>query len=170
MLPAGGSTILQTEEPKDTFLAWGVVNGLDCDDFCRGIYGNTILRNRNATRPDFETSFPFDSGASKDTFIAFDNRNWFSTLVMLTYAEHFTFYDDATITLACRNDGGSRIVLDQFKLKRGEFKFFNLVEKYPSTQATSGTCEILSNQYSVVLNGLRMNPTNAFSAIYGVGK
>lgn len=124
-----------------------------------GIYGEVILRNRNSTRPDFESVFPLEQPASLQ-YMPFDHRDGFTT----------TFYlvsplSASTVTLDFRNLAGQSLRTVSLSMLNGESKILSLHALAPETLGSMGTLVINSGNAFVVPTALRINPSNSFTPI-----
>lgn len=69
------------------------------------------------------------------------------------------------MTVAFRDEAGNRVHLDQFTMLPKTSQFYTLAAKYPQTASVRGVAEFSVSDGYLVLCGLRINPTNAFTAL-----
>lgn len=124
-----------------------------------GLYGEVILKNRNSTRPDFESVFPFEQPASLQ-YIPFDHRDGFTTTLYLVSP-----LSASTVTLDFRNLADRSIRTLTIPMLQSESKILSLHALAPETIGTLGTLVINSGTAFVVPTALRINPTNSFTPI-----
>ena len=127
-----------------------------------GLYGEVTLRNRNPTRPDFESVFPFEYPTSLQ-YLLFDGRKGITTsLYLVNESTHST-----TISIDVVDDGN-------FLLRTVNIPFFGLQSQIltlhvlaPETVGAFGTLVIRSPGVSVPVTatGLRINPSNSFTPL-----
>lgn len=167
-IPARGQVTLET--PYDTSApgrtGWAQVD-VPCTtsgpDTCGRVAGTVTLRNRNATRPDFEAVFQFRH-FSDQIILPIDNTAGHSTVLMIVNESSFR---EDTITVSFRDQNGSRVHLDQFTLGPRATLLVNVAEKWPQTANFKGVADFTSGETSMILTGLRINPTNSFTPIEG---
>lgn len=131
------------------------------DDSCGRIAGQVLLRNRNATRPDFEAVSSLRSGNQR-SLLPFDNVAGHQTVLMLANADTFR---QITVTAAIKDANGNRIHLDQFNMQTRSSMLINMAEKWPQSQGIRGTVELTTQSSSLILTALRINPSNSFASI-----
>ncbi len=127
-----------------------------------GLYGEATLRNRNATRPDFESVFPLKYPASLQ-YMLFDGRAGVTTVLYLvnstTTAQTVSIdvYDVANRllrTIPSTMQKSSSLILSL----HGDLA--------PETIGIQGTLVVRSAAtLPVTITGLRINPSNSFSSM-----
>ncbi|MEI9811913.1 MAG: hypothetical protein WDO18_04235 [Acidobacteriota bacterium] len=124
-----------------------------------GLYGEVILRNRNSTRPDFESIFPFEQPANLQ-YMPFDHRDGFTSVLYLVSP-----LSASTVTLDFRNLADRTIRRLTISMADGESKILSLHVLAPETIGALGTLVINSGSAFVVPTALRINPSNSFSPV-----
>jgi hypothetical protein len=127
-----------------------------------GLYGEATLRNRNATRPDFESVFPLEYPASVQ-YMLFDGRAGITSVLYLvnstTTAQtvNIDVYDvnnKLLRTVPIPMQGLASLILSL----HGDLA--------PETIGIQGTLVIRSaSTLPVTITGLRINPSNSFSSM-----
>ena len=129
-----------------------------------GLYGEVTLRNRNATRPDFESVFPFERPYSLQ-YMLFDGRNGNTTVLYLVNG----------------NTSSSQVLIDVVDVSNRILRTVSLSFAPLSTQILTlhvlsqetigiqGTLVIrgsnLSQTAFITATGLKINPSNSFTPI-----
>jgi hypothetical protein len=126
-----------------------------------GLYGEAILRNRNATRPDFESVFPLEFAASFQ-YMLFDGRAGVTTVLYLVNCA--TVAQTVNIDVFDVNNNLLRTV--PIPMQASTSLILSLHgDLAPETVGIQGTLGIRTNSNSliVVATGLRVNPSNSFA-------
>jgi len=129
------------------------------------LYGEVTLRNRNVTRPDFESVFAFEAPA-RDQFLLWDHRGGVSTVLYLVNANNGP--DVVTLDFW---DARNRLVRSvDVDLPGAGTRIVTLPAVAPETVGLQGTLVIRAANFSgegaaVVATGLRINPSNSFTPV-----
>jgi hypothetical protein len=123
------------------------------------------LRNRNPTRPDFESVFSLEAPA-RDQFLLWDHRGYFGTTLYLANANN----SPTTVTLDFRDTFGGQIISDFVYLPASGTRIVYLDVFAPETIDYNGTLLIhASNSFGevplVTATALRINPSNSFTPL-----
>lgn len=167
-IPARGQVILETpiETSGRTSVGWGAMD-VPCstasNDSCGLVAGVVTLRNRNPVRPDFEATFSFRSSTDR-TVVPIDNAGGHGTVLFLLNDSQFR---TESVTVAFRDQSGTRILLDQFEVPVRNTLLVNVAERWPALSAMRGTADFVGERSSLIVIGLRINPTNSFAAVEG---
>lgn len=165
-IPAGGQVSVETAYAPDSPTRTGTAYAdipctVEPEDACGRIAGIVVLKNRNATRPDFEAVFSLRSG-SKRGLVAFDHVGGGGTVLMVASDTRFSTLQ---ITAAIRDANGARVALDQFTLPPRGTTLINVAERWPQAAGIRGTVELTSVDYGLIVTGLRLNPSNSFAPL-----
>lgn len=165
-VPAGGQLLVETAyDPGAPTITGTAYADFPCtttpEDACGRIAGLVMLRNRNATRPDFEAVFSLKSGTRRG-LVAFDHAGGGGTVLMVASDNRFA---TLTITAAIRDQNGNRVALDQFTLPSRGTMLVNLAEKWPASAGIRGSIELTSDSLGLIVTGLRINPSNSFAPL-----
>jgi hypothetical protein len=129
------------------------------------LYGEVVLRNRNPTRPDFESVFALEAPA-RDQFLLWDHRGYFGTTLYLANANN----SQTTVTLDFRDMAGAQIISDFVTLPALGTRIIYLNVWAPETLGYNGTLLIqATNSFGevplVTATALRINPSNSFTPL-----
>jgi hypothetical protein len=127
-----------------------------------GLYGEVTLRNRNSTRPDFESVFPFESPGYTQHLL-FDGRNGIATTLYLINAST----SSTTILIDVINADGRTVRTISLPFRPGEAQIQTLHVLSQETIGIQGILTIRTPTGSVpiVATGLRINPSNSFTPL-----
>ena len=127
-----------------------------------GLYGEATLRNRNATRPDFESVFPLEYPASVQ-YMLFDGRAGVTTVLYLVNST--TTAQTVNIDIYDVNNRLLRTV--PIPMQNSASLILSLHgDLAPETVGIQGTLLIRSGStLPVTITGLRINPSNSFSSM-----
>ncbi|MEO8660194.1 MAG: hypothetical protein ABI693_17115 [Bryobacteraceae bacterium] len=128
-----------------------------------GIYGEVALRNRNATRPDFESVFPLERPYAIQSML-FDGRNGMTTALYLVNEN--TFLSQVTIDIVDTRNLILRSVNIQLSGLASQILTLHVIA--PETTGIQGTLLIHGQNSDGVLitaTGLRINPSNSFTPL-----
>ena len=127
-----------------------------------GLYGEVTLRNRNATRPDFESVFPLEYPASIQ-YMLFDGRAGVTTVLYLVNST--TTAQTVNIDVYDVNNNLLRTV--PIPMQPMVSLILSLHGNVaPETVGIQGTLVIRSTStLPVTVTGLRINPSNSFSSM-----
>ncbi len=128
-----------------------------------GLYGDVTLRNRNSTRPDFESVFAFERPVPLQ-YMLFDGRSGYSTVLYIVNEN--TSFSNVAIDVV---DPGNRLVRT-VNLSFGPFttQILTLGSLVPETLGIQGTLVIRgqnSNGALITVTALRINPSNSFTPV-----
>lgn len=132
---------------------------------CR-LYGEVILRNRNATRPDFESVFPFEQAAPLQ-YMLYDHRGGFSTVLYLINNNS----TPTSVTLEFRDTAAVLVrTVEVAAMAAGSSQILTLHAMAPETLNTGGILTIRATNSAgtiglVTATALRINPSNSFTPI-----
>jgi hypothetical protein len=131
---------------------------------CRtpGLYGEATLRNRNATRPDFESVFPLEYPSSAQ-YMLFDGRAGVTTVLYLVNST--TTAQTVNIDVYDVNNRLLRTI--PIPMQQLTSLILSLhADLAPETVGIQGTLGIRSGStLPVTITGLRINPSNSFSTM-----
>ena len=147
-----------------TFVGSTTAFGHAVIDCCseHGIYGEVVLRDRNATRPDFESVFPLERPYALQCML-FDGRNGLSTVLYLVNESIST--NQVAIDVVDVNNRILRTVNVAFTGLSSQIMTLGAIA--PETIGIQGTL-IIRGQGStglVTATGLRINPSNSFTPL-----
>ena len=127
-----------------------------------GLYGEVTLRNRNSTRPDFESVFPFETPASLQ-FLLFDGTNGVTTTMYLDNEST----SPTTVAMDVMDVSNDLLTTMNIPLPALGATIFTLHELAPQTIGILGTLIIRSPSSSVLITAtaLRINPSNSFTPL-----
>jgi hypothetical protein len=164
-LQPGG--IVEVNLPSDTGNAFGyvLIDPASCPPTAAcSLYGEVVLRNRNSTRPDFESLFPSELPTDLQ-YMLFDHRNGFSTVLYLINSNS----TPTTVELEFRGTGNQLIQSASVSLQSGEAQIVSPHALAPDTIGQLGTMVIRGTNAAtralVVVTGLRINPSNSFTPL-----
>jgi hypothetical protein len=127
-----------------------------------GVYGEVTLRNRNATRPDFEAVFPLEQPTSLQ-YMLWDHRNGLTTVLYLVN-ENST---KTSISLTFTDTSNRLIRTVNVTLPALGCDIETLNSLVPETSGKQGTLAISGQNSSgtafVTATALRINPSNSFT-------
>lgn len=126
-----------------------------------GLHGEATLRNRNATRPDFESVFPLETPAP-DQYMLFDGRNGVTTVLYIVNPTG----NDLNPTLDVLDVNNKVVKSVQFPLKVDNSIILSLHGNVATeTVGIQGTLRLRGGGSSgwLVMTGLRINPSNSFT-------
>jgi hypothetical protein len=127
-----------------------------------GLYGEATLRNRNPTRPDFESVFPLEYPASVQ-YMLFDGRAGVTTVLYLVNST--TTAQTVNIDVYDVNNRLLRTVPIPMQVM-GSLLLSLHGDLAPETVGIQGTLAIRSaSNLPVTITGLRINPSNSFSSM-----
>ena len=126
-----------------------------------GLYAEVTLRNRNPTRPDFESVFPIEQPTALQ-YMLWDHRNGVSTTLYLVNENTST----TTVSLDFTNTANQEIRTVTITMPSLSSQILNLNAIVPETIGIQGTLAIRGQNSSgalVTATALRINPTNSFT-------
>jgi hypothetical protein len=123
------------------------------------LYGEVTLRNRNFTRPDFESVFAIEAPA-RDQFLLWDHRDGFSTVLYLVNANS----GPDTVALDFYDSRARLVRSVAVDLPGAGARIFTLHALAPETLGLQGTLVIRPTNL-LVATGLRINPSNSFTPL-----
>lgn len=129
-----------------------------------GIYGEVALRNRNSTRPDFESVFPFERPYGLQ-YMLFDGRNGFTTTLYLV--NESTSTSQLAVDIVDSSNRLLRTVSLTFPALGSQILTLHVLA--PETIGIQGTLVIrgLNSGGLFTATGLRINPSNSFTPLRG---
>jgi hypothetical protein len=126
-----------------------------------GVYGEVTLRDRNATRPDFESVFPFERPFALQ-YMLFDGRNGLTTVLYLVNENTTT--SQVAIDIVNANNTVLRTVNLTFAGLSSQILTLHVLS--PETIGIQGTLVIRGlNGALMTATALRINPSNSFTPL-----
>lgn len=127
-----------------------------------GLYGEVTLRNRNATRPDFESVFPVEQ-PFETQYLLFDGRSGFTTLLYLVNPT----LTSTGVALDIVDTSNRVLRTLNLTLRAGESQLQTLHSLSAETIGVQGTVVIRAqtSRAFIVATGLRLTPSNSFTPI-----
>lgn len=127
-----------------------------------GLYGEVTLRNRNASRPDFESVFPFETPAAFQ-YMLFDGRNGFTTTLYLDSEST----SPTTVSIDVVDTANRLLRTVNIPFGAAQAQILTLHVLAPETIGVQGTLVIRSPSANVFITatGLRINPSNSFTPL-----
>jgi len=127
-----------------------------------GLYGEVTLRNRNATRPDFESVFPIEEPFATQ-YMLFDGRNGLTTVLYLV--NESTTANLISIDVIDANNRTLRTIPISFVAIGSQILTLHILA--PETIGIQGTLRIRGQDSAslVTATGLRVNPSNSFTPL-----
>lgn len=164
-LPVGSLLEVTFIGGKDALFGHGIIDFCSTPSGCftAGVYAEVILRNRNSTRPDFESVFPLERPATTQ-YMLFDGRAGVTTLLYLVNNNVVT--NGATIEVINSSNVSLRTVPLSFSGL--ESKLLTLHVLAPETNGIQGTLVIRALPSSIPLmtaTALRISPSNSFTPL-----
>lgn len=131
---------------------------------CR-LYAEVILRNRNPTRPDFESVFPLETPAPVQSLM-FDHRGGNSTVLYLVNANTST----TAVAVDLLNPQGQLVKRLEFSMGASTSRIETVHALAPETLGQHGVMVVrAANSVAplpqVVATALRINPSNSFTPL-----
>jgi len=127
-----------------------------------GLYGEVILRNRNSTRPDFESVFSLEQPAPVQ-YMLFDGRNLYTTTLYLVNNRSTS----NTMFIDIFDTGNHLVRTVRIPFGGLQSQLLTLHVVAPETIGISGTLVISGANDSTLFTAtaLRINPSNSFTPI-----
>jgi hypothetical protein len=127
-----------------------------------GLYAEVTLRNRNSTRPDFESVFPTEMPYALQ-YMLFDGRNGLSTVLYVVNSS--TAANLVSIDVFDTNNNFVRTIPLSFSSLSSQI--LTLAALAPETIGIQGTLVIRGQNATglVTVTGLRINPSNSFTPL-----
>jgi hypothetical protein len=166
-VPAHGTARVEIADPAAgaATLGWAYAD-IPCNSAsatCGNVFGQVILRNRNPTRPDFESTYRFTE-TDRRRVMFLDQRDFFQTVGVIILPKRFPTETAAqTITMRIFNEQGQQILLEQWQMAPGTSRLINYVTEYPQTVGVRGYIEVEGTLINILFTGIRINPSNAFT-------
>ena len=163
----GNNGILELEfrGGEDTEFGYALVSPDACpqEADCT-LYGEVILKNSNASRPDFESVFPLEA-ASELQYLLWDHRAGFSTVLYLVSAN----LSVNNVQLEFRDTNDALISAVPLQM-HNETQILTLPTLAPDTVGKTGTLIIRATNVEgefpfIVATALRINPSNSFTPV-----
>lgn len=126
-----------------------------------GLYGEVALRNRNPTRPDFESIFPFEQPAPLQ-YMLWDGRNGITTVLYLVNNS----LAQTTVLLDLFDVDNQLIRTVTVPMDSFTSQILTLHVLAPETIGIQGTLVVHGQSTAAVfitLTALRINPSNSFT-------
>lgn len=143
----------------------GGVQGTGSTCSSSGLYVEVLLRNRNATRPDFESVFPLEQPSDLQ-YMLWDHRNGASTVLYLVNTNSTA----TTVTLNFLNGANQVITSRTVALSPLGSQILTLPSIAPATIGFQGVLEIRGTNSTgqfplITATALRINPSNSFTPV-----
>lgn len=149
---------------RDTLFGHGIVGCPANGCGTPGLYGEVTLRNRNSTRPDFESVFPFEKPVPLQ-YMLFDGRNGF-TMALYLSNENST---SSQIVLEVDDSLGRAVRTVTLTLGPLETQIQTLHVLSQETIGIQGTLVLQGRNSNgtalITATGLRINPSNSFTPL-----
>jgi len=123
-----------------------------------GLYAEVTLRNRNSTRPDFESVFPLEQPATLQ-YMLWDHRDGVSTVLYLCNESTTS----STVTLDFTNTANQLVRSVTVQMSALGSQILTLNSLAPETIGIQGTLAIRGNGAFITATALRINPSNSFT-------
>jgi hypothetical protein len=164
-LPQGGVIEVPFVSGTDTVFGHVLIDPASCPlGTACSLYAESTLRNRNATRPDFESVFPSEQPADVQ-YMLFDHRTGFSTVLYLINSNTTA----TTVELDFRGTSNGPLQSVSVSLQSGEAQILSPHALAPNTIGQHGTMIIRATNAAtrplIVATGLRINPSNSFTPL-----
>ena len=149
---------------KDTQFGHALIDPTACPSSAGcSLYGEVTLRNRNSSRPDFESVFPLEE-PNDVQYLLWDHRAGYSTVLYLV-SENTT---NNVVSLEFRNTDDRLMRTVPITMRGGESQIITLGSIAPETLGTQGTLVIRGRNTAggyplIVATALRVNPSNSFT-------
>lgn len=147
----------------NTLFGHAIVGTCSASGCTQGLYGEVTLRNRNATRPDFESVFPLEQPAPVQ-YMLFDGRNGITTLLYLVN-ENTT---PSVVSLDVINVANQVIRTVTLNLVGLESQLLTLHVLAQETIGIQGRLAIRGQNSAgalITATGLRISPSNSFTPL-----
>lgn len=130
-----------------------------------GLYGEVSLRNRNATRPDFESIFPLEQPAATQ-YMLFDGRNGLTTVLYLVNTN--TTSTSIAMDIVDPTTRVIRTISLPMDALSSQIQTLHVLA--PETIGIQGTLVFRANNStgqnaSITVTALRINPSNSFTPV-----
>ena len=162
-LPAGGIIEVPFVSSTDTVFGHVLIDPASCPvgTGC-ALYAEATLRNRNSTRPDFESVFPAEQPTDLQ-YMLFDHRTGYSTVLYLINLNSTS----TTVELEFRGTGNQLIKTVSVTLQNAESQIVSPHALAPETIGLHGTMIIRGTNEAtralIAATALRINPSNSFT-------
>jgi hypothetical protein len=153
-----------------TFLGNAPAFGHAIIDFCgsatkcanAGLYGEVSLRNRFASRPDFESIFPLERPATLQ-YMLFDGRAGLTTVLYIANQNTAT----TQVALDVRGTNNALLRTVNFAIPALSSQILTLHALSTETLGIQGTLVFRTStpQSFITVTGLRINPSNSFTPL-----
>jgi len=166
-LPVGGMIEVPLSGDANTVFGHVLIDPATCPATLGcSLYAEATLRNRNSTRPDFESVFPSET-ASELQYMLFDHRNGYSSVLYLINLNTSA----TTAEIDFRSPTNASIRTIQVSLQSAETQILTPHALAPETIGLQGTMVIravnAATRGLITATGLRVNPSNSFTPIRG---
>lgn len=164
-LPPGGMIEVPFVNGTDGVFGHVIIDPASCPQSTAcSLYAEATLRNRNATRPDFESVFPAERPTDVQ-YMLFDHRSGFSTVLYLINSNTTA----TTVELEFRGMGNQIIQSASVTLQSAESQILSPHALAPNTIGQQGTMVIRGSNAAtralIAATGLRINPSNSFTPL-----
>jgi hypothetical protein len=127
-----------------------------------GLYGEVALRNRNPTRPDFESVFPLEQPSDLQ-YMLWDHRNGLTSVLYLVNSNT----SPTSVSLEFLNPANQRVGIVTVTLQSLESQILTPHALVPATIGLQGTLVIRGQSDTgfpaITASALRINPSNSFT-------
>ncbi len=166
-VPAHGFARVEIADPDATSatLGWAYAD-IPCNSAsatCGDVFGQVVLRNRNPTRPDFESTYRFNE-TDRRRVMFLDQRDFFQTVGVIILPKRFpTETAPQTIHMRIYDEQGTPILTEDMQMGPGTSRLINFATDYPQTIGVRGYIEVEGELINILFTGIRINPSNAFT-------
>lgn len=143
---------------SDTNFGHGLIDLCHSGPCIPGLYGEVTLRNRNSTRPDFESVFPLEQPTALQ-YMLWDHRNGVSTVLYLVNESTTA----SSVTLDFTNTANQLVRSVGVTLPALGSQILTLNALAPETIGIQGTLAIRGGAAFITATALRINPSNSFT-------
>jgi hypothetical protein len=166
-VPAHGTVRVEIADPNASaaVVGWAHAN-IPCSSAtatCGNVFGQVILRNRNPTRQDFESTYRFTE-PDRRRVMFLDQRDFFQTVGVIILPKRFpTETAQQTITMRIFDDKGQQILSEQRRMSPGTSRLINYAVEYPQTIGVRGYIEVQGVLIDILFTGIRINASGSFT-------
>jgi len=164
-IPQGGFVEGTMLGDRNTVFGHIIIDPASCPSTTAcSLYAEAILKNKNSTRPDFESVFPSEEPTNLQ-YMLFDHRNGNSTVLYLISSNTTV----TTVELEFRGTTNQLIRTLSVTLQPAESQILSPHALAPETIGQQGTMIIRGTNTAaralVTATALRINPSNSFTPI-----
>jgi len=147
---------------QTTQFGFALIDGRAINFTASGLYAEISLKNRNATRPDFESIFPLEQPAALQ-YMLFDGRNGYTTVLYVINGNAGA----AGLSIDIVDASGTIRRTVRVPMKGAETQLLTLHVLAPETIGIQGTLVFRADSPAsyFVATALRVNPSNSFTPL-----